>query len=204
MRSDFPWKWFLIHSWPTGQGTDDNRALHHQMVSPVLHWQSECLNVLSCLKNMNYTSVPSLDLHCSYAAPRWILQSFIIISQHFLLLSFWTQKHICSCFIIFLIRLTFCCCASYITDPFHPHPAFMGHLHTGGREDARCHGLYNPQVTQEWVWSWLNYLPCCAALNESGNQLHAHGCCCYTSECYFVDYIAGCLLVGCLLTGWLT
>lgn len=27
----------------------------------------------------------------------------------------------------------------------------MGHLHIGGREDAKCYGLYNLQVAQEWV-----------------------------------------------------
>lgn len=57
---------------------------------------------------------------------------------------------------------------SYITDPVHPHSAFMGHLHIGRREDAECYGLYNLQVTQEWVRGSV----ICAVLNES-KQLHA-------------------------------
>lgn len=48
----------------------------------------------------------------------------------------------------------------------------MGHLHIGGREGAKCHGLYNLQDTQEWVWCWVYCLPCRAVLDES-NQLHA-------------------------------
>lgn len=43
-----------------------------------------------------------------------------------------------------LMRLTL-----KLTDTFHPHPAFMGHLHIGRGEDAICYGLHYPQVTQK-------------------------------------------------------